>query len=62
MSSQSRLPYRRGRFEADHPVSTNCLGCHMLKQQTIQIVFDSKGKRARPQVRNHRIKVYGDET
>lgn len=44
-----------------HAVSANCIDCHMPKQETNQIVFDSKGKRARPLVRNHWIRVYAEE-
>jgi len=44
--------------KADHPVTTNCIDCHMLKQETNLIVFDFAGKRVKPEVRNHWIKVY----
>jgi hypothetical protein len=43
---------------ADHPVTTNCIDCHMPKQETNMIVFDWKGKKERPQMRSHWIKVY----
>jgi len=42
----------------DHKVSDNCIDCHMPKQETNLIVFDFAGKKVRPQVRNHWIKVY----
>lgn len=41
-----------------HQVADNCIDCHMPKQDTNLIVFDWKGKKARPQVRTHWIKVY----
>jgi hypothetical protein len=44
--------------KADHPVTRNCIDCHMPKQETGLIVFDFAGKRVRPLVRNHLIKVY----
>jgi len=47
--------------KAGHPVSENCIDCHMPKQETSQIVFNSKGKKNRPQVRSHWIRVYEDE-
>jgi Cytochrome c554 and c-prime len=43
---------------ADHPVTSNCIGCHMPKQETNQIVFDWKGTKIRPEMRSHLIKVY----
>jgi hypothetical protein len=43
---------------ADHPVTTNCINCHMPKQETNMIVFDWKGTKERPQMRSHWIKVY----
>jgi len=43
---------------ADHHVSDNCIDCHMPKQETNMIVFDWQGRRVRPEVRNHWIKVY----
>jgi hypothetical protein len=42
----------------DHKVSDNCIDCHMPKQETNLIVFDFAGKKVRPQMRNHWIKVY----
>jgi hypothetical protein len=42
----------------EHPLSTNCIDCHMPKQETNLIVFDAKGRRSRPQIRNHWIKIY----
>lgn len=44
----------------DHHLSANCIDCHMPKQETGLIVFEWHGKRARPQVRNHWIKVYSE--
>ena len=43
---------------ADHPVTRNCIDCHMPKQATDLIVFDWKGTKVRPEMRNHWIKVY----
>jgi hypothetical protein len=42
----------------NHPITNNCIDCHMPKQETNLIVFDFAGKRVRPQVRSHSIKVY----
>jgi Cytochrome c554 and c-prime len=42
----------------DHPVSANCIDCHMPRQQTNLIVFNWNGRRMRPQVRTHWIKIY----
>jgi hypothetical protein len=42
----------------DHPVSNNCIDCHMPRLQTNLIVFDWQGKSLRPQIRTHWIKVY----
>jgi hypothetical protein len=42
----------------DHPVTRNCIDCHMPKQETGLIVFDWKGSKVRPEMRNHWIKVY----
>lgn len=39
-------------------IASNCIDCHMPLQETNLIVFDWKGKKARPQVRNHWIKIY----
>ncbi len=44
--------------KADHPVTNNCIHCHMPRQHTNQIVFNSDGQRMTPQMRNHWIKVY----
>jgi hypothetical protein len=41
-----------------HPVSNNCIDCHMPKQETNLIVFDFAGKKVKPQMRNHWIKIY----
>jgi hypothetical protein len=43
---------------ADHPVTKNCINCHMPKQETNMIVFDWKGTKMRPQMTNHWIKIY----
>lgn len=41
-----------------HPIVGNCVDCHMPNQQTNLIVFDVNGKKARPRMRNHWIKIY----
>ena len=41
-----------------HQVGSDCIGCHMPMQQTNLIIFDWKGRKARPQVRSHWIKIY----
>jgi hypothetical protein len=38
----------------------NCIDCHMPKQKTDLIIFELKGKKARPEVRNHWIRIYPD--
>jgi hypothetical protein len=44
--------------KTNHPLTKNCIDCHMPKQETNLIVFDWKGKTVKPQVRDHWIKVY----
>lgn len=39
-------------------VARNCIDCHMPNQQTNLIVADSNGRKVKPQVRTHWIKVY----
>jgi hypothetical protein len=41
-----------------HQVASDCIGCHMPKQETNLIVFDSNGKKTRPEVRSHWITIY----
>jgi len=43
-----------------HQVASNCIECHMPMQSTNLIVFDQNGKKARPKVRSHWIKVYSE--
>jgi Cytochrome c554 and c-prime len=42
----------------DHPVSNNCIDCHMPRQETNLIVFNFAGQQVRPKMRNHWIRVY----
>ncbi len=42
----------------DHQATSNCIDCHMPLQETNLIVFDQNGKKARPKIRSHWIKVY----
>jgi hypothetical protein len=42
----------------NHPLVSNCIDCHMPRQETNQIVFDFVGKQVKPRMRNHLIKVY----
>jgi hypothetical protein len=42
----------------EHPVTDNCIDCHMPKQKTNLIVFNRNGESLKPQVRSHWIKVY----
>lgn len=44
--------------KSHHEVSDNCIDCHMPEQETNLIVFESKGKKVRPSVRSHWIRVY----
>jgi hypothetical protein len=39
-------------------IADNCVDCHMPKQQTELIVSDSNGRKVKPQVRNHQIRIY----
>ncbi len=39
-------------------IAGNCIDCHMPNQQTNLIVSDSNGRRVKPQVRSHWIKIY----
>lgn len=39
-------------------IASNCIDCHMPKQQTNLIVSDSNGRKVKPKVRNHWIRVY----
>jgi Cytochrome c554 and c-prime len=43
-----------------HQATSNCIECHMPMQSTNLIVFDQNGKKARPKVRSHWIKVYSE--
>ena len=42
-------------------IASNCIDCHMPKQQTDLIVFEWQGKKVRPEVRNHWIRIYPDQ-
>lgn len=44
----------------NHQASSNCIDCHMPLKETNLIVFDQNGRRARPNVRSHWIKVYAE--
>jgi hypothetical protein len=41
-----------------HPVSSNCVDCHMPRLDTNLIVFNWQGKGMKPKMRSHWIKVY----
>jgi Cytochrome c554 and c-prime len=41
-----------------HQADSNCIDCHMPSQETNLIVFHWNGKKARPRVRSHWIKIY----
>ena len=43
---------------ADHPLTKNCINCHMPRQETNLIVFNAKGISVRPEITNHWIKTY----
>ncbi|MGH9545432.1 MAG: multiheme c-type cytochrome [Terriglobales bacterium] len=43
-------------------IASNCIDCHMPNQQTSLIVSDSNGRKVKPKVRNHWIKIYPNET
>ena len=42
----------------DHPVSSNCVDCHMPRLETNLIVFNFQGTGLKPKMRSHWIKVY----
>ena len=42
----------------NHLSTSNCITCHMPLQETKLIVFDQNGKKERPNIRNHWIRVY----
>jgi len=39
-------------------IAGNCIDCHMPRQQTNLIVSDSNGRKVKPKVRNHWIRIY----
>lgn len=39
-------------------IANNCIDCHMPRLETNLIVFDANGKKAKPLVRSHLIKIY----
>jgi Cytochrome c554 and c-prime len=41
-----------------HLSTSNCITCHMPLRETSLIVFDQNGKKERPKIRNHWIRVY----
>ena len=45
-------------LKPDHPVSNNCIDCHMPRLETSLIVFNWEGKTLKPKIRSHWIKVY----
>jgi len=49
------------RFPKDHRAASDCVDCHMPAQETNLIVFDWNGKKVKPRVRSHWIKVYGQK-
>lgn len=52
-------PASCGRFTTlGDTITQNCIDCHMPRQETNLILFDRKGPKARPRMRNHWIKVY----
>jgi hypothetical protein len=54
-------PASCGRFATlGDTITQNCIDCHMPRQETNLILFDRKGPKARPLMRNHWIKVYTD--
>jgi hypothetical protein len=40
-----------------HRVASDCIDCHMPEEETSLIVFDWNGKKSRPQVRSHWIRI-----
>ena len=49
--------------KAGRQIAGKCVDCHMPNQESSKIVVNaSDGKNVRPRVRNHRIKVYPEES
>lgn len=46
---------------AGHPVTSNCIDCHMPSLKTNLIVFNEAGKSLKPEVRSHWIRIYAAE-
>jgi hypothetical protein len=42
----------------DHPVSNNCVDCHMPRLETNLIIFNGQGESRKPRMRSHWIRVY----
>ena len=52
-------PASCGRFPTlGDTIARNCIDCHMPRQETNLILFDRKGAKLRPRMRNHWIKIY----
>jgi hypothetical protein len=50
-----------GRFPVlGEGIRERCVACHMPLRTSQQIVFDSRGRQIRPEVRSHRIAIYRD--
>jgi len=45
-------------FPKTHRAADDCIDCHMPSQETELIVFDQNGRKAKPKIRNHWIKIY----
>jgi hypothetical protein len=45
-------------LKRDHPVTNNCIDCHMPRLETNLIVFNSQNTSLKPRIRSHWIKVY----
>ena len=43
-----------------HEIASNCIDCHMPRQQTNLIVSDANGRKVKPKVRNHWIRIYSE--
>jgi hypothetical protein len=45
-------------FPKTHRAADDCIDCHMPSQETELIVFDQNGRKAKPKIRNHWIRIY----
>lgn len=49
-------------FLKTHRATDDCIDCYMPPQETELIVFDQNGRKVKPKIRNHWIKIYSGDT